>query len=80
MFCGQCHEHYITVILNSISCNYYEDKIKTSSKNKFSSVTTITSKASSDDHHVMKTSTKVKNHHVMIIARSSNIFFFSEIV
>lgn len=33
MFCSQHHEHDITVILNNISCNYYEEKIKTSSKN-----------------------------------------------
>lgn len=79
MFCSQHYEHGITVILNNIYYNYYEEKIKTRSKNKFSSVTMITSKASSDDHHVMKMSSNVKNHLVMIIDRSSNIICFSEI-
>lgn len=53
-FCTQSHERgSIAVILRNISYNYFEDKIKTSSKTNFSPVTMVTSKATSDDHHVM---------------------------
>lgn len=60
MFCIQNHEHgNIAVHLFIISCNYFENKIKIISKNIFSTVTMITSKAFSDDHHVMIMSSTV---------------------